>query len=441
MRFKLFDIKQLRKAFKELKDIELKDIYWGRFEKNPIMFWNHGHAIFEEEYRVPVGKWQGLEINEEEGCAYATAVVSENSAFSNWIKTQVEEGFIRACSIALGYNEDTKKYDIFEVSIVDVPRLEDSVIQDQKVEKEDKKEVYLKKHLKNVAFEKNNVLYCAFNSDDAIIKKQNVMEKDTKTNEIKADSKKDTIPDSQPVQASATQLLTSDAPVPGAPSEEVVAKLNADVQKAKALMHSLEEKNKQAEAREQKAKEKEEEEIKLSAKNLFKDYVEAGLCKESEDVPVWFLNGIRSDKANFVAQIEDQIKNVAKPFGDPSVIDRVKQANRNANSQNPNEAIFKVGEEKQNTQKVIGLLKEHFNNIRTMSDIGADMHLSEKLKATQIARYKMVEEENQRLEDAMHMGGYADDSCLENYLANAVAVSTDKNGNQHIINPTTKEIK
>ena len=139
--------------------------------------------------------------------------------------------------------------------------------------------------------------------------------------------------------------------------------------------------------------------------------------------------------------MESRIENNTKPFGDPSVIDRVKQANRNASSQNPDQAFFKLGAEKENTQKVIGLLKEHFNNIRTMSDMGAEMHLSEKLRTTQIARYKMVEEENERLEDAMHMGGYVDDRCLENYLANAVAVSTDKNGNQHIINPTTKEIK
>ena len=405
MRFKLFDIHELRKAFPNLENLELSNFYWGRFEKNPVMFWNHGWS-FETQSSVPVGKWQGLEINEEEGCAYATAVVSENSAFSNWIKTQVEEGFIRACSIAFGQKKDTKKYEVYECSIVDVPRLESSVIQDQKVEKEDKKEVYLKKHLKNVAFKKNNVLYCAFNTNDVNIKKQNKMstEKDTTQKDNEAQASKETITNSQPVQAPKSQLLTSDAPVPGAPSEEVVAKLNADVQKAKALMHSLEEKNKQAEAREQKAKEKEEEEIKLSAKNLFKDYVEAGLCKESEDVPVWFLNGIRSDKANFVAQIEDQIKNVAKPFGDPSVFERAKQANRSANTQNPDEAIFKLGAEKENTQKVIHILKEHFNNMMTMSDVGADIQLSEKLKATQIARYKMVKEENERLEESMHMG-------------------------------------
>ena len=437
MRFKLFDIKQLRKAFEELKDIELKDIYWGRFLKNPVMFWNHGYSFFEQEYNIPIGKWESLEINEEEGCVYATAVLSENRGFSNYLKGEIEEGFIRACSIALGRTNDKdkpEKYQIYEVSIVDVPRLEDSIIQDKKVDKEDEKEVYLKKHLKNVAFKKNNVLYCAFNTDDAIIKKQNVMEKDTKTNENKADITKETAPITDKSQAPAQSFITPKAPETDKSSEEVADKFSAQLKKAEAITAKLEQEQKEKEAEREK-------QVQLTASNLFKDYVEAGLCKESKDVPVWFLNGVKHDKVSFVAQIEDQIKNAKKPFGDPSVIDRVEQANRNANTQNPDQAFFKLGAEKENTQKVIGLLKEHFNNIRTMSDMGAEMHLSEKLRTTQIARYKMVEEENERLEDAMHMGGYVDDRCLENYLANAVAVSTDKNGNQHIINPTTKEIK
>lgn len=97
-----------------------------RFLKNPVMFYNHDRG------KGVVGRWEN--IRKEGGKLYGTPVFDCHHELGSKIQRQVEEGFIRAASIGIGYLEP--EYDplkntnapetilaceLLEASICDIP--------------------------------------------------------------------------------------------------------------------------------------------------------------------------------------------------------------------------------------------------------------------------------------------------------------------------------
>lgn len=106
-----------------------------RFEKNPIMLYNH-HRTYsgKTDEMLPIGRWENLKV--EKGVLTADAVFDEKDEFALKIKNKVEGGFLRGCSIGIRpieYSDDPSlvkpgqkamtisQCELMEVSIVDIP--------------------------------------------------------------------------------------------------------------------------------------------------------------------------------------------------------------------------------------------------------------------------------------------------------------------------------
>lgn len=71
--------------------VKTSGISFERFLKNPVMLWSHDSAF------PPVGKWENLRVEGDK--LFADAVFDESNEFAKSLKTQVENGFLKACSI------------------------------------------------------------------------------------------------------------------------------------------------------------------------------------------------------------------------------------------------------------------------------------------------------------------------------------------------------
>lgn len=116
-------------------------IDFSRFEKNPIMLWNHSRGWRGTEDEVlPIGRWEN--VHKENGKLLADAVFDENDEFSKRISDKVKQGIINACSIGICVTERSddpsvivpgQRYEtvtrcvLQEVSIVDIPSNQNAV--------------------------------------------------------------------------------------------------------------------------------------------------------------------------------------------------------------------------------------------------------------------------------------------------------------------------
>lgn len=108
----------------------------GRFEKNPIMLFNH-HRTFlgKTDEILPIGKWQNW-ISDKNGVMTGEPVFDTKDAFAAKIAEKVEGDFLSACSIGIRIievSEDPEflkpgqirptviKCELREVSVVDIP--------------------------------------------------------------------------------------------------------------------------------------------------------------------------------------------------------------------------------------------------------------------------------------------------------------------------------
>ncbi len=107
----------------------------SRFEKNPIMLWNHSRTWAGREDEVlPIGRWEN--VRKEDGKLMADAVFDEKDDFSIRIRQKVEQGILNACSIGLRVVEQSDDPSVLvpgqtrctvtrcvllECSIVDIP--------------------------------------------------------------------------------------------------------------------------------------------------------------------------------------------------------------------------------------------------------------------------------------------------------------------------------
>ncbi len=105
-----------------------------RFERNPIMLWNHTRSIRDDsETMLPIGKWVNIRV--EDGRLIADAVFDEKDEFAIKIAGKVEQGIINMASIGFVVNEESDKSELLlpgqtrktvtkctllEVSIVDI---------------------------------------------------------------------------------------------------------------------------------------------------------------------------------------------------------------------------------------------------------------------------------------------------------------------------------
>jgi len=87
------------------------------FLKNPIMLFMHDRVEV-------IGRWENIKI--ESGKLYADAIFDINSAKGKEVADKVENGFLKAASIGITYNEDDilkgtlQKCVLIEISIVDI---------------------------------------------------------------------------------------------------------------------------------------------------------------------------------------------------------------------------------------------------------------------------------------------------------------------------------
>lgn len=97
-----------------------------RFEKNPVMFYQH-------ETTTVIGRWEN--IRKTGGALYADAVFDDTTEIGRQVKEQVEKGFLRAASIGV---DSIKEHDengvtileeceLIEVSIVELPANKNAV--------------------------------------------------------------------------------------------------------------------------------------------------------------------------------------------------------------------------------------------------------------------------------------------------------------------------
>ncbi|MDB0601602.1 HK97 family phage prohead protease [Tenacibaculum maritimum] len=88
-----------------------------RFEKNPIMLYNHERTNI-------IGRWENLTITD--GKLYADAIFDEQDTLGKEIARKVKDGFIKATSLGISYSyedledEVIKKSTLMEISIVPV---------------------------------------------------------------------------------------------------------------------------------------------------------------------------------------------------------------------------------------------------------------------------------------------------------------------------------
>lgn len=71
----------------------------GKFEKNPIMLWNHSRSYGSRNDVLPIGYWKNLKI--AGGELSAEAVFDEKDDFARTIAEKVRQGVVRACSIGI----------------------------------------------------------------------------------------------------------------------------------------------------------------------------------------------------------------------------------------------------------------------------------------------------------------------------------------------------
>lgn len=105
-----------------------------RFERNPIMLWNHTRSISDDSgTMLPIGKWANIRV--EDGLLIADAIFDEKDEFAMKIAEKVEQGIINMASIGFVVNEESDKPELvlsgqtrktvtkctlLEVSIVDI---------------------------------------------------------------------------------------------------------------------------------------------------------------------------------------------------------------------------------------------------------------------------------------------------------------------------------
>ena len=105
-----------------------------RFERNPIMLWNHTRSISDDSgTMLPIGKWANIRV--EDGLLIADAIFDEKDEFAMKIAKKVEQGIINMASIGFVVNEESDKPELvlsgqtrktvtkctlLEVSIVDI---------------------------------------------------------------------------------------------------------------------------------------------------------------------------------------------------------------------------------------------------------------------------------------------------------------------------------
>lgn len=92
------------------------------FEKNPVMLFGHNSNLV-------IGKWAN--IRKENGQLLAEPVFDENDPFALQVKSKVEQGFLKACSIGFNTNWEklteqegvpvVEKSTLLEASIVAIP--------------------------------------------------------------------------------------------------------------------------------------------------------------------------------------------------------------------------------------------------------------------------------------------------------------------------------
>ena len=108
--------------------IKTNGIDTTRFEKNPVMFYQH-------EQTEIVGRWEN--IRKKDGALFADAVFDDTSETGKRVKTKVEKGFLRAASIGINILEEQEnekgqtiitKCELIEASIVDLPSNKNAVI-------------------------------------------------------------------------------------------------------------------------------------------------------------------------------------------------------------------------------------------------------------------------------------------------------------------------
>ena len=71
----------------------------GKFEKNPVMLWNHSRSYGSRNDVLPIGYWKDLRISGGE--LSAEAVFDQKDDFARAIAEKVSQGIVRACSIGI----------------------------------------------------------------------------------------------------------------------------------------------------------------------------------------------------------------------------------------------------------------------------------------------------------------------------------------------------
>jgi len=118
-----------------------KGINLERFNKNPIMLWNHTRSWGDKkDIILPIGRWENLRI--EGGKLLADTCFDMDDTFAVSIANKVEKGFISACSVGIeklelsnlpedvvaGQTRETvKRCSLREVSLTDIPSNSNSV--------------------------------------------------------------------------------------------------------------------------------------------------------------------------------------------------------------------------------------------------------------------------------------------------------------------------
>ena len=71
-----------------------------RFQKNPIMLWNHTRAWRDaEDVILPIGRWENL--RKEDGKLLGDTCFDMDDPFAAKIANKVEKGFIKSCSVGI----------------------------------------------------------------------------------------------------------------------------------------------------------------------------------------------------------------------------------------------------------------------------------------------------------------------------------------------------
>lgn len=106
-----------------------------KFQKNPIMLWNHTRQYSDRKDAIlPIGYWKDVRI--EKGQLIAEAVFDTEDEFAKQVASKVEKGILRSCSIGIrilststepdmlkpGQTRETvTSCELREISICDIP--------------------------------------------------------------------------------------------------------------------------------------------------------------------------------------------------------------------------------------------------------------------------------------------------------------------------------